>query len=48
MASSSDERARCGPAGQQDGIRRYFFFFGFFFSFRMPVPLAMCSPPFVA
>jgi hypothetical protein len=21
-------------------IRRYFFFFGFFFSFRMPVPLA--------
>jgi hypothetical protein len=28
-------------------IRRYFFFFGFFFSFFMPVPFAMCSPPFV-
>jgi hypothetical protein len=28
-------------------IRRYyFFFFGFFFSFRMPMPLATCSPPF--
>ena len=26
-------------------IRRYFFFFGFFFSFRMPVPFAMSSPP---
>src|SRR5437870_12390156 len=27
-------------------IRDYFFaFFGFFFSFRMPVPFAMCSPP---
>jgi hypothetical protein len=29
-------------------IRRYFFFcFGFFFSFRMLLPLAMRSPPFV-
>src|SRR5262247_3998363 len=28
-------------------IRRYFFFFGFFFSFRMPVPFAMGSPPLV-
>jgi hypothetical protein len=28
-------------------IRRYFFFFGFFFSFRMPVPFAMESPPLV-
>jgi hypothetical protein len=29
---------------------RYFFFvcFGFFFSFRMPVPLAIGSPPFTA
>jgi len=26
-------------------IQRYFFFFGFFFSFRMPVPFAMESPP---
>src|SRR5262249_1729945 len=24
----------------------FFFFFGFFFSFRMPMPLATCSPPF--
>src|SRR5438445_11372447 len=30
------------------GIRRYFFsFFGFFFSLRMPLPLAMGSPPLV-
>ena len=29
-------------------IRRYFFFFGFFFSFRMPVPFAMESPPLVS
>jgi len=28
-------------------IRRYFFFFGFFFSFRMLVPFAMESPPLV-
>src|SRR6058998_3526062 len=29
-------------------IRRYFLvFFGFFFSFRMPVPFAMSSPPLV-
>jgi len=29
-------------------IRRYFLvFFGFFFSFRMPVPFAMDSPPLV-
>jgi hypothetical protein len=28
-------------------IRRYFFFFGFFFSFRIPVPFAMRSPPLV-
>src|SRR5438445_4061316 len=26
-------------------IRAYFFFLGFFFSFRMPVPFAMSSPP---
>src|SRR6266850_7348497 len=26
-------------------IRRYFFFFGFFFSFRIPVPFATRSPP---
>src|SRR5215813_4100944 len=25
----------------------YFFFFGFFFSFLMPMPFATCSPPFV-
>src|SRR4030095_16451526 len=38
-------------AGQLSGggraIRRYFFFFGFFFSFRIPVPFAMRSPPLV-
>ena len=41
-------RADAGAVGEGERVfRRYFFFFGFFFSFLMPVPLATCSPPFV-
>jgi hypothetical protein len=32
---------------QRSGHPGYFFCFGFFFSFFMFLPLAMCSPPFV-
>src|SRR5262249_57987041 len=48
---------RPGPVALADRIaaqeeravhRGYFFFFGFFFSFRMPMPLATCSPPSTA
>src|SRR5687767_8155986 len=34
-----------GPLGRP--ITDYFFFLGFFFSFRMPVPLATSSPPLI-
>lgn len=42
----SPSKSPNGGSSKSDRGSRGYFFFGFFFSFLMLLPLAMCSPPF--